>query len=1248
MPLPGLAALRLREDTLRVRLPPDFVGEGRLVWPRPAPAEVARRWADSTAARIAARESARWHAAIAGDSALLALPTAPVALGFEAEPLEAQPAQRGVAMLSQYADLGVRVNATVDMRFEQLRNLRCTAADANTFSAACRGGFSPPRIDPQFNIRSGGVVAQRVHVNVDYDTQREFDASNNIQVYYQGLEDEILRRVEVGNVTFSPPNSRFITGGIPSNNFGVAVQGTLGALDFGGIYAQQKGNAVRSRVFNVGAETVQPVDRTAADRDFEPERFFFVRNPRELPGYPNVDVLGLNAATLPQATRVTQVRIYRFRSAINQSTAESNISGIRAVAQRTDSPQRAGPLTWQVLVEGRDYYLDPSGLWFALTVRLDQEDYLAVSYVTAAGDTVGTFPVAATQGRVDTLELIYAPRSGPDVPTFFYEMRNAYRVGSASDITRTSVTAQLTVGGSQRPAQGAATFLALLGIAQESDPTTFDQYNRLFPRAQDPGLGTPVGDYFIIFPSLTPFADSTRLPLQYRTDSLYRTPIYLLRTQGPTPLYQLGLHYDARGGDSRSTLMLGGYQIRSGSERVLVGGRTLTRNTDYTINYEVGQLTFLNPDALFPRQTQVTVQFEENQAFAIAPTNIMGLQARYDLGDHGSVTALGLLQRQRTTFTRPQLGFEPSSNLVMGVVGNFRFEPAGLTRLLNGLPFVRTEAPSLVTLDAEIATSRTSPNQLGVAYVETFEGENGLFVPLTENSWEYGSRPSSGRGLSGTGIDPIGGFQDADAVPVTWQNLIPGAGNQVFQLRPQDIDPAVLVQGTGQPAETVLWMTIAPDTIGGLVDPHTFQTRWYLPHTPGPRWRSITQPLSATGLDLSRTEYLEFWVLEDNARRAQNAGLSLVIDFGTVFEDAVDFQPTAFQVSGADTVYTGRRRAGEGRLDTERDTLTGTFNAAINDKGILGDLADSILNSGDGSVVRNMPLCESALGRGLTVYDWGSLLEHCTRHNGQADGEDLNNDQHLDTLVAASSENVFRYVFHVGDTRYHVRSGGTVQGIGQWQLYRIPFRSDTVQIGSPDFRQVRSVRLTVTVPGGVEPESTLIFALARMRLVGAPWIKRAGTPINGIAGAQGAGNGEVVATVVTTENRDDLLYTPPPGVTDEGSQISGGASIGATQINEKSLRLLATDIRPGQRAEAYYHFPEGDRSFLATGSCASGRGAAGPAGTTVSSPSTSRSPRTRTTSTCTWPRSAPPPGCRRWWWTSTAGSGCGRSSRPAS
>ena len=1184
--LPRLRPPRFAGDTLRWTVPP---AAAYLLGPRVEPAAAARRWADGVRTATAAREAARLRYALAGGDSTTLFGLRPGGGAGALNPsLSFGESRPQPSVLQRYADLGMQINARFELRFDHLRNLRCQPSDLNILSSGCSSAITPPRLDPTFDVRTGGIVGERVHLDVDYNSQREFEASNNIKVYYQGLQDEVLQRVEVGNVTFNAPTSRFITGGIPANNFGFQASGQLGALGFSGIYAQQQGNVVSGRTYVVGSQTVQPVDRQLNDRDYEPNRFFFVVDPATLPGYPDVDVLNLSPASLPPQSQVLQVRVYRRRSTVGVTTAQQNYGGIPAVATRPDSPQRAGPFAWELLVQGRDYYLDPSGLWFALTNQLGEGDYLAVSYVTADGQTVGTFPAAAQANRVDTLRLINEPQRGPDVPTFRYMMRNVYRVGGTSAVVRDGMQVRVLVAQSERPASGAATFLGLLGMALPTDQTQFDQVNRLFPRQRDPANGAPLTDYYVVFPSLTPFADSTLLPPQYRNDSLYRTPTYLLLTQGPTPLYQLALHYQANGGDQGGVLNLGTVSIRPGSERLTANNRTLVRNVDYTINYDIGQVTFLHPDSLLATPTSVNVQYEEQPGFAIAPTSIYGLQTRYDLGDHGSVSLLGLLQQQRSNFTRPPLGFEPQSNFVGGISGNFVFQPDGLTRLLNRIPFVHTDVPSQITLDAELATSRPSPNQTGQAWVETFEGETGTFLPLTENSWQFGSRPASAHGLDlRTGIDLVNGFQDADAVSLVWQNLIQ-SGLGATQFTSQQIDPTIVTQGTGQTFENVLWLSLRPDSEGGLPNPATFLPRWYLPHNPGrPRWRSITLPLSATGIDLSRVEYLEFWVYEPPNSPARAAGATLIFDFGRVYEDGVALVPTSFSVSATgDTTYSGRKRIGEGHLQTERDTLTNAWNAATDDNGILGAVADTIFNSTTQQPVLNMPLCQAQVAATPFAYPWGSQLARCTRHNGVPDSDDLDGDGHLDTLVAAAQESYFRYVFHLGDTTYHVRDGGPFNSSnnvdssgGRWRLYRIPFRSDTFQVNAPDVRQVRSLRLTVEAPDTPTGQRSLFFALARLVLVGAPWVKRAATPIPGIAGSTGSGLGEVIASTVSTENTD-LRYAPPPGVTDQGATQTGTFSTGSTQINERSLRLIGRQVAVGQRAEAYYQFPEGQRNFL--------------------------------------------------------------------
>jgi hypothetical protein len=229
-------------------------------------------------------------------------------------------------------------------------------------------------------------VSDRVYVNVDFDSEREFSANNNINVFYQGLEDEILRRVEVGNVTFRTASSRFITAAIPTNSFGVQADAQLGAFEFSGIFAQQKGSAIRTREFTIGQAATLPIDLFLRDLDFELARFFFVVDPRQFPGYPRVDVLNLGRDTLPTDLQIAEARIYRLRAQSGQVVTNPNLGGIEAVAVRFDSPQRVGPFDWELLVEGQDYYIDPSSTWFALGARLGSDDFLAVSSTNPGAD----------------------------------------------------------------------------------------------------------------------------------------------------------------------------------------------------------------------------------------------------------------------------------------------------------------------------------------------------------------------------------------------------------------------------------------------------------------------------------------------------------------------------------------------------------------------------------------------------------------------------------------------------------------------------------------------------------------------------------------------------------------------------------------------------------------------------------------------------------------------------------------------
>ena len=80
-----------------------------------------------------------------------------------------------------------------------------------TTGSRCNAG-AVPDVAPEFQLRAvaRGTITDRVHIDVDYDQTREFDAANNLNVYYEGKPDEMLKFVELGQVSLPLPSSRFI------------------------------------------------------------------------------------------------------------------------------------------------------------------------------------------------------------------------------------------------------------------------------------------------------------------------------------------------------------------------------------------------------------------------------------------------------------------------------------------------------------------------------------------------------------------------------------------------------------------------------------------------------------------------------------------------------------------------------------------------------------------------------------------------------------------------------------------------------------------------------------------------------------------------------------------------------------------------------------------------------------------------------------------------------------------------------
>ncbi|MGQ0649245.1 MAG: T9SS outer membrane translocon Sov/SprA [Gemmatimonadaceae bacterium] len=1116
------------------------------------------------------------------------------------------------------SDLRIELSTRLEAKAQQTRNERCgTSVLRAGFS--CRSPFTPA-LDAQFSLRSAGGFTDRTKVDVDYDSQREFDGSNTIALSYLGKPTAKLQRVEVGNVFFTPPPSQFITAGIPSGNFGVQASARFGPVRLTGIAAQQKGNVIRDQVFSVGGSTVHTEQREIEDYQIEPRRFFLSIDPALLgSSFPNIDILdgqGMQRLAQSLADTVRPARVFIYRLVLGGQPPNPNGPRFQLLG---DPLSRPGP-PYELLREGVDYYIDPSLLWFALVRPLglnSERLVVAYSFRIAGRDSViarlgGTPDLEFAPGSQQFAHLVWDPQLSPAQPAFRREIRSVYRLGG-DDLRRETVQLRIVAGTSaeqEKPPGGfASTYLQLFGLSQINNPSTFDAENRLWPRPNDPNFlvsaipGTRIfRDQFVVFPSLEPFSRRglARPAEVAANDTIYRTPNeYIYSPQHPQSFYRLIARYDVSGG-SAGTIALNSVQIRPGSERLAMEGRPLVRGVDYEIDYELGRVLLLRPDTLSRHARRVVVRYEENPLFATVPTSILGLSSQWTFGS-GQLAFTAISQSQRTTFTRPPLGFEPQSAIVAGLSGNMGWELPRLTRWIGGRTDSvtgRALAPARLEVTVELAVSQPRQQKRQQAYIESFENEGGVNVNLLDAQWQLSSQPSLGRVLA-----PRVGASTLDtsrATALAYQNAGTGRDGRLVQFTIQDIDPQASLTGTGvAPPEQILWLSLYPLSVGGKFDATRNRYQWQTGvRLGGRRWRSIrtTFGVGGSGIDLSRGEQLEFWTLIDTTvvRRGRNP--TLVFDFGDLSENSVALGPDSVVVRGADSLYLGRHLEGFDRLDSERDPFSRAFNADVNDLGLAGDVVERlrIITTPEPVTASNFAICALSRGRNRVL---GDNQANCTARNGRLDEEDIDQDNALNFRGAERElERVRRFVVDLADRRFYTRvgkCGAVVRDVNDgipadarlcWVQVRLPFATpDDSTAGGPSIRRVRGLRLTVVSGTQLDDAQFSMTPIGRLRVVGAPWLKRSDRPLSGVGGVEAALGGSVIAATIGTQDRDStrgIFYQSPPGVSDQPDQASGVFGSQQVQINERSLRLLATRLGVGERAEAFFRFPEGQRSLM--------------------------------------------------------------------
>lgn len=178
------------------------------------------------------------------------------------------------------------------------------------------GGFE---FDQQINLSVVGKVGEKLAITTNFDNNNSFDFQNNMKVEYTGFKEDVLKKLEIGNVSL-PLNNSLITGS--QNLFGVKAQLQFGKLFVTSLATTQRGkqSTIEIQGGTSGAAQGRPFEIVASS--YDENRHFFL-------GQFFRDNFEKWLSTLPNVTsrvNITRVEVYLLNRS-NDTQTLRNVVG---------------------------------------------------------------------------------------------------------------------------------------------------------------------------------------------------------------------------------------------------------------------------------------------------------------------------------------------------------------------------------------------------------------------------------------------------------------------------------------------------------------------------------------------------------------------------------------------------------------------------------------------------------------------------------------------------------------------------------------------------------------------------------------------------------------------------------------------------------------------------------------------------------------------------------------------------------
>ncbi len=690
--------------------------------------------------------------------------------------------------------------------------------------------------DEKINANVTGNVGDKFKMNFNYNTDATFNFDQqNIKLKYDGKEDEIIKLVELGNVSF-PGNSSLIQGS--QSLFGIRTDFQFGKLKLQTVLSQKKSNS--SSVSTKGGVQFTPFEIDVAN--YEENRHFFLSHnfrgnyDKAMSTLPNLTtgvkinrmevwVTNKNGQTnntrnivaltdLGEAKHVSNIRWYtgggESTPAANGSNSEysyivNNLGDARNIDMTStvlDGDGLVGGTDYEKIERARllsssEYTLNEYLGYLSLKTTLQTDQVLAVAYeYTYGGQTyqVGEFASDVTDNtQALFVKAIKNTANDPQQGNWPLMMKNVYYLASnvekekfRLDVKFQSDTTGVYLSYIPEEATKGTTLIKMLGADR------LDNNNKAHPNGYfDFVEGYTVANGRVFFPAAEPFGSYLKTALMQKgvspevADKYAYTELYNMTKTSAKQIAEKN-KFMLQGqfkGSSANVISCGAVNVPRGSVVVTAGGVTLTEGTDYSVDYAAGEVTILN-QSIIDAGTSVNVSLESDTDYGQQRKTMYGVNWEYDFSKDFQMSGTFRHLSEQSLTTKVSMGSEPLSNTLWGLNLNWKKESQWLTNMLDKLPLLHLTAPSSISVSAEFAhliAGTASGTQDNASYLDDFENTKNTIDVSTPTSWTISSVPS----MFPESQDKTGLTSGFNRSLLAWYNIDP-----LFTRRSSSLTPA--------------------------------------------------------------------------------------------------------------------------------------------------------------------------------------------------------------------------------------------------------------------------------------------------------------------------------------------------------------------------------------------------------------------------------------------------------------------------